>query len=381
VLVFAADAAMAFNVREGYAQWLEWLNGNADLARALPVWWRETEAPLFRGIGIWSAAAVGGWLALRALDRFRRLDRGDLVVAATLIYAAAASAAVTITWAAERVPGRLTTASQLEALRTVSSERRVLPLRLSPFGSLRREDVAAAVRIQPERATGLGGAGRNDRPLFSLPAMPAGEYSLRPVVSGVDGWLLIGIGRDQFSIQSVPLDRARAGLNVQFPVDVRALIVRGDEDARRGVAVLEVQPVRVFLPEERLTSAYARHAVRYGNATTYFLDEESYPEPSGFWVGGQRTSEMVIHPDEPHPIEVLLVRSGAADCVVLIEANGWREELRLGAGEERRVEVPMDLARGATLIRVTTSTGFTPSAIDPQSRDHRFLGAWITRAH
>ncbi len=44
ILVFAADGAMAFNVRENYAQWLEWLNGSVNLSRALPV-------PNLRGSG------------------------------------------------------------------------------------------------------------------------------------------------------------------------------------------------------------------------------------------------------------------------------------------------------------------------------------------
>ncbi|HJR58806.1 MAG TPA: hypothetical protein VJ813_05405 [Vicinamibacterales bacterium] len=379
VLVCAADGALAFNLRETRALWLEWLNGTVDLGRVLPLWRRESEVALFRGIAICGSAVVAGWLVLRAFEGRPLLRRrSHFVIAAGFTYAVAGSAAAAILWAAEGVPGHLTIPSQLEALRTLSQERQVLPLRLSRFGRLQRADVAAALRLAPDRATVPGGAGRNDRPLFVLPAIPAGDYRVRPIASaGADGWLMIGIGRDQFAIHTEPLDAAGAGLVVRFPVDVRALIVRSDEDARRHVRALEVQPLRLVLPEHRLTEAYARHAVRYAGTTTFFLDEESYPEPEAFWVGGGRSSEIVIQPDESHPAQVVLVRNGAAANTLRIETKGWHEEIRLGAGEERRVQLPLDHRRGATLIRLTTAAGFTPSEVDPNSRDNRFLGVWI----
>src|SRR5690606_32015637 len=109
----------------------------------------------------------------------------------------------------------------------------------------------------------------------------------------------------------------------------------------------------------------------------YFMDEESYPEPQAFWVRGETTSEVVIQPDTPHPAEVVLLRNGASEHTVLISSGRWREEMRLGPGEERTLQVPLDLARGATAVRIRTSAGFTPSAVDPTSRDNRYLGVWV----
>jgi hypothetical protein len=51
--------------------------------------------------------------------------------------------------------------------------------------------------------------------------------------------------------------------------------------------------------------------------------------------------------------------------------------MQLGPGEERQVQVPLDPARGATHITISTSAGFRPSAADPKSRDARFLGVWV----
>jgi hypothetical protein len=74
---------------------------------------------------------------------------------------------------------------------------------------------------------------------------------------------------------------------------------------------------------------------------------------------------------------MLFLRNGAAENRVLIETKGWREELRLGAGEERTIQVPSNQAAGATWLRITSSSGFTPSRADSSNRDNRYLGVWI----
>ena len=45
---------------------------------------------------------------------------------------------------------------------------------------------------------------------------------------------MIGIGRDQFSLLSGPLATPPQPIVLDFPVDVRAIVVRGDEQARRS---------------------------------------------------------------------------------------------------------------------------------------------------
>jgi hypothetical protein len=189
--------------------------------------------------------------------------------------------------------------------------------------------------------------------------------------------MMIGIGRDQFAIRTESLERAHASLTIDFPVDVRALVVRVDEDARANIRGLVIEPARLVLGRERVTSEFARHAVRYGEATLYFLDEQSFPEREGFWIGGSRTSQIVVQPDAPQVTQTLRLRNGPAENSLLVTAKGWREELRLAPGEERLLEVPLDHARGATLLRFTTSSGFRPSAVDPRSQDARFLGVWV----
>nr|MBA3295726.1 hypothetical protein [Acidobacteriota bacterium] len=377
-LVLVGDGHLAYNSRLAYANWLEWLNGSLDLGRGLPAWWREDEAPLFRGIAIWGSAAVAGYFVVRSLIRVGRLqNRGAFAAASALVAAVFAMVSITVSWAASGVGGRAAVPAQLDALRRLSTEPRLLAFDLNAFTRLRRSAVASALHIEPSFSSSDGGAGRNDRPLFVIPAVPAGEYRLRFARRSAGGWLMVGIGRDQFALRTGPLDSGGAPMSLTFPVDVRAIVVRGDEEARRNVQGVTIEPARILHPGERLSKDFARRAVRYAAATAFFMDDRSFPEPEAFWVGGARDSVVVLQPDQPRATITLLLRNGPVENRVMVEAGSWRDAARLGPGEERQIDVPLDRARGATRLRFTTSAGFRPSTADPKSRDDRFLGVWI----
>ena len=377
VLVLVDGGRLGYNGRESYAYWLEWLNGDIDLGRGLPAWWRDNEGILFKSVAVWAAALGGAWAALRMVERRRWLmPRAWFATAAAGAYAIAALVAVAIGWSLSGVDGHLTLPAQLQVLRRLGSEPRLLVVDVDHPARVPRERAASLLRLDPLPATEPGGAGRSDRPLFTIPAIPGGRYRLVPRGAG-GGWLMLGIGRDQFSLRSETLQTPPQAAVLDFPVDVRAIVVRGDEQARRGVAGLTIEPLSVVPPAARLTAEYARHAVRYGGNTVFFLDDHTYPEPEAFWVGGARRSMVVVQPDGGPAVVSLFVRNAPVANRVLIEAGGWRDEAELGPGEEHRVEVPLDTVRRATLIRVTTSAGFRPSSADAGSRDDRFLGVWV----
>jgi hypothetical protein len=154
-------------------------------------------------------------------------------------------------------------------------------------------------------------------------------------------------------------------------------MVRVDEEARRNIHGLTLEPIRLVPPAHRLSDGGARRAVQYVGAIVYFLDDRSFPEPEAFWIGGKRDSTIVLQPDVPQAAAALLVRNGAAENTLIVQAAGWRDTIQLAPGEERRIEAPLDTERRATLVRFTTSAGFTPSNVDPKSRDSRFLGVWV----
>ena len=375
-LVFVDGGRLAFNVRETYAAWLDWLNNGTDLARGLPAWWRDREPLLYRDAAIWVVAVGASWAVLRAIEGKAWLrTRGALAAAAGLVYAVAAMVALTIVWALYGVDGRNIAPAQLDLLRRLGSERHVLLLALPGLHRLTPEQVPSLVRMEPPPSDAPGGAGPNDRPLYQVAAVPAGRYRLQPR-GPTAGWLMVGIGRDQFSLRSGPLTNPPQPIEIDFPVDVRAIVVRGDEQARRTVRGLTIEPISILPARSRLANDVARRAVRYGTTNVFFLDDRSFPEPDAFWVGGQRNSTVAIQPDSGAAVTILL-RNAPVENQLTLESGSWRESMSLGAGEERRVSVPIDPQRGTTLLKVTSSSGFRPSAVDQKSRDDRFLGVYV----
>jgi len=187
---------------------------------------------------------------------------------------------------------------------------------------------------------------------------------------------MVGIGRDQFSLTSGPLTSPPQPIDIEFPVDVRAIVVRGDEQARRTVRALTIEPLSVVPAAARLAKDSARRAVRYGPTSVYFLDDRSFPEPEAFWVGGQRDSTIALQPDSGESV-TLLLRNAPVENQVTFESGAWRDSISLSPGEERRIEVPIDGKRGAALLTIAVAGGFRPSAVDPKSRDDRFLGVYV----
>jgi hypothetical protein len=379
VVVVVDRGRLAFNTRDAPSLWFEWMGRLADLTAAMPMWARDTDVPLFRAIATWLLIAVAGWLLLRAADRHRRF-RPDvnfhLVAAGTL--AGVLMLGSSVMWAFQKTSGRTASPSQLQLLETVASQDRGLAFQLNPFSRLTMPEVPARLRIELSRTPGRRPAAREVAPLFALPPLPAGEYRLTPVSDDPRGWLMVGItrdSRDPFALKTVQLPMPPIAL--RFPVSLRSLVVRGDEDAWRTVRGLIVEPIAVEPRGRRLTAGLARRAVRYGSVTTYFLDDRSFPEPQAFWIGGARDGTVVLQPDVPGQTQTLLLRNAPVDNRILLEAGGWARVLQMAPGEEQRVQVPIDTAHGASLLRIEAGGGCGPADRAPANRDQRFLGVWV----
>ena len=379
VLLVPQRGRLAFNTRDVPALWLDWASQVADLGRGLPLWVRGGEARFYEEIALWMVALLAASLIVRlAFARGTPASTEARATLAALVFAAAGMTAVTGTWRLNRVPGTTPAPAQLEFLRRLSSEPRVITAALYPLERIPPGEVAARMRIEPGgRYSIRGGAGRSSRPLVTLPAVPAGRYRIRPRTTGGGGLLTIGIGQDQFLLRTEPLARRPEPIEIDFPVDVRALIVNGDEEARRTMIGVAIEPVSTVPAAARLTAGYARTGVRYGAASIFFLDDRSFPEPEAFWVGGARRSSIVIQPDAGLEAITVLMRNAPVQNDVTIEAGGWRIDLDFAPGEERRISVPLDARRGATLVTFSCSAGFRPSAVEPGSRDDRVLGVWV----
>jgi hypothetical protein len=378
VLVTVDGGRLAYNTRETTALWLDWASRLVPLADGVPIWFRGREGVFAIDIAIWAIALTLAWLGARAMAKAPAFaSRGRFLTAVAVTHVAAAMLAVAVVWSIHGTDRVLAAPAELDVLRRLSREPRTVALQIAPPGVISKDRVLARLAIEPTVRPGAQGRGRLDPTVAVLADVPAGRYRVTLEGGGSGGWIMIGIGQDQFALRSEAIAWPAPPLEIAFPVDVRALVLRADEDARRAIRRVIVEPLSIVSADARLTETVARRAVKYANASVFFLDERSFPEPEGFWLGGSRQSAFVIQPDRPTGSVTVLVRNAPVDNRVTLESGQWREELALAPGEERHIQVPLAPNQTAVVVTATVSGGFRPSQSVPDSRDDRFLGAWL----
>jgi hypothetical protein len=365
------------------APWLQWASTVVDLPSAFPAFVPQPVQPDPGGrVSRANAARTGfaasaAWLigftaaATLVVAALRRREAApeSMVAVTALVFAAAAMIAMSVVWRIHRADRITATAAQLDMVRRLMGGP-LVALDLEGRRRLTREQ-ASAMRI--EMPVSRGGL-RLNRPVATFPAVPAGAYTLSVSREGSgDGWIMVGVGNDQFAILTQPVAAFDAGVRIDLPLPIRTLLVRADEGAREQLRKIQLRPLpEIVVP---LSQQPPRRAVRYDGGVAFFLDDRSFPEPAGFWVAGARQSVVAIRPDRPRAIPLIL-RNGATPNEITLESGQWRDGVSLEAGAERRLDVPID-ASGAALIRIRASAGFRPSDVDPASRDNRFLGVFV----
>jgi hypothetical protein len=376
ILVWTDRGRLVFNAREMPALWLDWLSKTASLPRATPWWSREAVPTFVRDVSIWAGAFALSVLVLRRAGRRVSVGARRLVLAWGL--AIAVMGAATAVWTLQNVDGRNIVSAQLQLLRSIAHSPRAVLLDIDRMRPIALPSLLHRLRIDAIRSLSPLRGGREST-LFQFPRIPAGQYRLFPSPNA-HGWLMVGVGRDQFSLQTTDLPLAAGSMDLDFPIAVRAIVVRGDEDASRTVDRVTIEPLAIRARDEG-GDEIARTAVKYRSSAVFFLDDRSFPEPEGFWIGGARSTAFVVRPDERSSSVSLLIRNGPAPNRATFESGTFHSELEFAPRDERRVELPLDPARGASLVRVRVTGGFRPSAEDPASRDTRFLGLYVRVAN
>ena len=211
VLVFAQRRRPRVQRRaRAYALWLDWLNGTVDLARALPVWWRDTRGRRSSaGSRSGSAAALAGvdWRCRHARGRGgapRTGARRSRSPARPCMFAARG-----LGGGDDHLGGRAGHRPVADARRSSTRCGGSPQNRGCCRCACRRLGASAARR---GAAPCCGSAGARDRPRRRRPQRPAAlrdpgdpggrvSHSVRSL-RGTEGWIMIGIGRDQFAIRT-----------------------------------------------------------------------------------------------------------------------------------------------------------------------------------
>jgi hypothetical protein len=383
VMAGGGDGRLGYHTRNDAgttgAPYLEWASNIIDLPQAFPAF---VPLPIGTPLQAREAAARTGFLAtlpwalclgvaVLLIIGIGRSGRPDAFVpAATLTLACAAMLAVSVVWRMHAAEPVTVTAAQMDALRRIASGR-VAVFDLTSHRRLRGAETWTMGIDAPVRRPVRGGPRVLNRPLASFPLLPAGTYLLTARHHGAgDGLLMVGVGNDQFAIAVQPLSVFEAGLRIHLPAGARALAIRGDEGARDQLDGVELRPLA--LDPAPTTRDIARRAVRYGGTVVFFLDDRAFPEPAGFWVGGERDTQVVVAPDDARGSVSLILRNAPVANTATLEFGGRREETVLKPGEERLLVLP-----SGSVNRIRSSAGFRPSEVDPKSRDTRLLGVYI----
>jgi hypothetical protein len=373
--------ALLYNGRDGFDLLLDWANRAVNLPLAFPSLHRDVVPNALVDIGAWIAAGAL-WCALATLAIRRTASNGAAawaLVAWTM--AASAMLAATITWS-RHADRRLTpNTSALAWLQQWSPAWQTLGVQTRPLRVLSAHDLPTRLTL----ASGVRGPRQTGAlPLFSAPLVPAGEYEV--VVEGSarrDGAIAIEAGRVRQELDRMNLAGRSAGLTgltVRLPVRAHSLTIRGDAAAAATVSRLTLRPRTIVPRGDRLAPGYARRASRYGRARAFFLDDDAFVEPSGFWTRGSADTALIVDADADAVAGGLpfRVRAGAVATPVTLSSGAWSLSLSLSPGETRELTLPaLQPGEDAWAVTIATGEGFRPGLLDPKNQDLRHLGVWI----
>lgn len=383
-LTVAQDGLLINNSRDGTSALLEYWS---------PRWELWTLAPSFirRDLGIawlhslwWLAIAAG---AAAALSRWRSPRPGASALAAAGVFAAALGVvAITLPLLpSDRSLPRVDLAARARLAALDGFDARVRPAAVM-YNPLRKVPAADVV---PHLSLGVKPLQRADpQPVrvihngrFSL---PAGTYNIdvtfgdrvpsRPTPLSLQIGR-IGVALETWNLQPQPGEQWRTSL--WLPVDANFVGFRGPLEMERAIAAIAITPSAIVNAGARPKLPPVMSAAIYHGSMVVFHDEQMYPEPEGFWTIGRRSSGVTVaaQPGRTYPI-VLRIHSGAQANHVTISTFGWQKQYALVPGNAVDVELPV-VAGGVIPLTISTDNGFSPKAIDPASRDPRFLGIWV----
>jgi len=378
VLISVADAtvnrgALIYNAHDGASKVLQWASPLVDLTTGLPSLFQTGTAGAVGRAVIWLFAAAAVAMVATWLDR-RRAAREIAALGVGLTAAAAAMTALSIVWTLNSAQPIMAAAAASRLLRGIDGDTKQVAVGYAPFHRVRVADVPA---LLPSLSQAVA-ARRPGDPIAVLTDASAGTYTVEATVTGDAGILTASLDVSPTPLWSWDLRGVRGKWRETLTVanDAHALRFDADDRTRRAIGDIAVHAERRLATHERVSDQPAWRAARYGRATVFLLDGRAYIEPEGSWVVGGSEAAFAIVRDRGAPVQ-LLVRNYAVANTVVLESEGWRQDLALKPREERLFDLPIDTTRAGVVLHVRSATGARPFDVEPGNQDKRLLGCWI----
>jgi hypothetical protein len=365
--------ALLYSVHDGVSKLLRWASPVVDLTTAMPSLFQTSAAGALGRAAVWllaigATASVAMWI-----DRRRAAPE---FAALTLGFSAAFTgmAAIAIVWTMNGARPVEAARGASRLLLSVDGDPRQFAIRYSPFRRIRAAELVTLLPPLSETVT----ARRATDPLAIVTDAAAATYTVDATIGSDAGVLTAGLDRVPAPLWTWDLRDVHGPWHQTVTVvnDARALRFDGDERTRRALSDIVVRAERRLPPRDRVSDQIASRAARYGPATVFLLGGQAYLEPGGSWIAGGAEAEFAIGRERGQPVQ-LFVRNFAVPNTVVLETDGWRQDVALKPREERLFDVPIDPARAGVVLRVRSATGVRPSDIEPGNLDKRVLGCWI----
>lgn len=357
MLVTVDGGQHAYNFPDGRSSIFETAAGAVDLAAAVPSMFRPgatagSEAPVAVA---WALALVGAGVAMA---RWPRTPRTAPIGAAAALVTLAAGASAGW-WLRDASPwttarAQLAVFSELadvDAALTGPRPRLVAADDLARRLVLRTPETLASPTWQ-----------------LYVPNLPAGRYAVRATRgSGGTTPLAVELGRDAWPYFT--WSPGQDGPELALVTSLHSVRVPAPPQPTADVW-LEPQgaPHRTAWPA-------ARRVTRIGDLDVYGLDDSSYPEPTGVWLGGNRPSGLVI---AARASVALTATFGAGPAAVSIDVVHGEERTTIDLAAQATKTIALGHVAADTPLGVTMTTrgGFPASLLHPG--DSRTLAAWVT---
>lgn len=381
-LAAAQEGLLLTNDRDGTSALLEYWSS------AWPVW---SHAPTFifhEAPTAWLhslAWLAVGFAAAFLLSRFRPRTAGSAALGAVTTLVAAVMVASAIVAGLPNDPPlpsmNLQARSHSALLDRFDRSARPIAIRYDPF------HLAPASAIVPLVSLSVVPGERSDpQPLRVLHngrfSLPAGRYQV--AVDWADDMpqpapisLQIGRGEPAWQTWTVqPRRGTRWGTDVDLPVDAEFVALRGGVDLERAIARVAITPAEIVDAGDRSRVPPILTTAQIGSTTVLFHDQQTWPEETGFWVWGNRTTRVTFARTTDRSPLVLRVHSGFKPNRVTMSMRGWKETLKLFARAPQDITLP-DSDRRVVTLEIHSAEGFYPRDFDSSSPDPRFLGVWV----
>ncbi len=371
-LAWADHGALVYNVRDGYALWLDRVAPATNLAHALPSLFQSGPLDAWARACGWAVAGFAGWALLRWLER-RLSANGVWRAAAIAVGCAATLTGATAGWAASGRPSLEPGASAVAWL-----NRSCLPagpvVSFVPFRANARADVPSAPDVpNASRRTPSAQA-----TLWGGHDVPAGRYrvTLQPGLNAT-GTVAIAIGHPDATIERCEFADTPPGPTscvVDLPAGAESLWLMPDAALRRSLPVVALR-AETF-PPPGTCGVHAERGTAGAGGMLFLIDGHAYVEPTGAWVAGASSARFVVVPSAAHA--QIRLRNGGATNTVESTLGAWHDSVVLAPGTVHDLYMPRRAGDDSPIwLTVRTTTGFRPSDVDPANHDVRLLGVWV----